>query len=492
MILENGVNINNQELLDRYFSFKAVWQEIVLNEASYRVTLEAIDTEKYGLYDINKNIKKLLDYRSGEIKNLEIPWLTSEKKADMSCLERSMNLNDGRFYSQNKQYISQLTKNGEFVFTEKTAVLLWLFLLLHQQAHCNIHEKTDDIERQNKWDLKELNGKTAMEFMMSELQKEGFTDNANIKYDSEFYIPDDMERFVLPFWDGTLQTNAPMEVVKIINGSNHCTVILEGTTLKRFLRPGEYLYAVRKGGAFVHFLPRFSVSGTMCITAGESGLNVSEKGGGSRKWNTEPVTEPSTWSYSSGIGLFAADAKGRLHVTSTQKISMLSKKVISVHTSCEDYALLLADGTLQSNIWKFDKQKNLLSISLGLNSAAAIRNNCTVVWSDGTPISTEEDGPAVEVCTYEKHFIWLDAAGRAHTDKGLLDENGIAAVGICQYGYVYAKESNIYKVDFHNLRKSIQHTNGKCEINEISVSNEVLVYKSTDEKCSFQWIEITR
>ncbi len=323
-----------------------------------------------------------------------------------------------------------VTENGKRRFSPEAATELYLYFLLHALA-CISPDKKESLSAL-KADLDQLCpiSVTAQRFENTFV----LSCNASVNIDCP-----------LPFYNGSQNRDEPLDIVEFTNPKDHpITVTVKDTVLRRVIPAKKSLYALRKGGQLVCFLPRFRIDGKIVTYFWEGSLYNEYSGIRERVETAHPV--PVSWARSNEYGTFIVDKAGKLDETTSWPDIFPEKPIVMVDTCALDYGMLFADGTVDSRIRK-KNWKNLISIKLGLNSAAAIDSTRQVVLHDGTPVQSIQ---AVDVRTYNTHYICMDASGKVKTDTGLNLAEPAYGIAIHRDGFAVAFRNSIKLFDFTN------------------------------------------
>lgn len=352
------------------------------------------------------------------------------------------------------EVLDEVTQQGKRDFTCEAAVELYLYFLLHMQA--GILPNTGVSLARLRRDLNRL-----CPITQKQLSEER---------DLELFLPADAQdqTVVLPFYTGNLPVGA-LEVVQLHNPyqDRALRVVIGTTTLERTLPPDSRIYALRKGGQYVSFLPRFSLD--------EDVLVRMESGRLCTFWQEHPefiqtdIKDPVCWSRSAVCGWLLTDREGKLDEKIGWPDTVPKLPVISVSAFGEDYCMLLSDGSVLAafpkNAWT-----DTLSVFLRLNAAIAINSRRVPILEDGRKIS---DVKAVAAYAEEGHYICIDTEGRVHTDVPLERQETAYAASICGQGYVLATKSAILRYSF----------SGKCDqqwnipdVTELTASDRAIAY----------------
>ncbi|MDO5422382.1 MAG: hypothetical protein Q4F41_01485 [Eubacteriales bacterium] len=485
----DGIIVIGKEVLYDHFSFKGVWQAIEPVSAPYRETLKDFPKSIETL-----QIHALLNYLENP-KTWTCPaWVRNLRKdgtVDEHALKTWLgSLKKADFWEKNQQAIRELIQSGGRPFSPRATALLCLFLLLHIQAGREIGEPEADRLSSGNWDLEELNHFTAIEFMKRRLLRENLLEQSGRQKWGIWNLTEESPEFTLPYWKGTGQPDAPLELVKLVHhGKTPLLLILEGTSLTRQLFPEEWIYAIRKGSCYVDFLPRFTVSEDTCLTLRDGKLTAYESGGKEIPVSMKFAEPPASWAFDEAFGILAVGEQGELSIRSLDPMEPPEKRAVFASLFSHTYGLLLEDGSIRSNCWDMQGWSGMLAFTLGLNHAAAIREDRSLALTRGSIPEASGDCKAASVRVYEEHVIWLDTRGSIHTEqkKGRAWKSfpGAAAVEVCQSGYLIAWEKGIYRIPFGNGEgKGEEETplvKENRKITEMAASDTLLVYRTLDD-----------
>lgn len=272
----------------------------------------------------------------------------------------------------------------------------------------------------------------------------------------------------LAYYTGSQNQEHLLNVVEFKNPTKDpITVWVKDTVLNRTIPAKKSVYALRKGGQLVCFLPRFRMDGKIATYLWEGSL-YNEFGGIREKVDTE-LAMPVSWARSNEYGTFIVDKTGKLDESAAWPDNFPEKPVVMADTCALDYCMLFADGTAQSRIRKRD-WNHLIFVNIGMNSAAAIDNTRQVVLADGKRIPGIQ---AAEVRTYKSHYICMDAKGNIQTDTGLTLEETVYGIAASRDGFAVACRNHIRMYDFgNNCRKQWNVSN----VSEIAVDDGLMAY----------------
>lgn len=323
-----------------------------------------------------------------------------------------------------------VTENGKRRFSPEAATELYLYFLLHALA-CISPDKKESL--------------SALKADLDQLCPVSVTAQ---RFENTFALSCDASGSSdcpLAYYDGSQNQEQPLNIVEFTNPKDHpVTVTVKDTVLTRVIPAKKSLYALRKGGQLVCFLPRFRMDGKIVTYVWEGNLYNEYAGIREQVKTAHPV--PVSWARSNEYGTFIVDTAGKLDETASWPDIFPEKPIVMVDTCALDYGMLFADGTVESQIRKRN-WKNLISIALGLNSAAAINSARQVVLHDGTLIQGIQ---AAEVRTYNTHYICMDASGKVQTDTGLRLAEPAYGIAVHREGFAVAFRNCIKLFDFTN------------------------------------------
>ena len=150
------------------------------------------------------------------------------------------------------------------------------------------------------------------------------------------------------------------------------------------------------------------------------------------------------------------------------------------------YGILQEDGTLLTNAAGFAHTVGLLAFQAGLNFAAGIQIDRSLLGAGSRIWPEENTQGAVEIRGWEDHVIWLDQFGGVHTDmqdgRRWKEFIGAHAVEICQKGYLIAWKNQICLVSFGSeegrAQSAVVLAEAEGDITEIAASDRLLAYRS--------------
>lgn len=362
-------------------------------------------------------------------------------------------------FEQNmRDLLDTLTEEGKKVLSYACAVELYIYLLLHIQAGL----------------LPKMPNSTSFKRLSVDLEQGS---PANMKTGKNITItPAHTPEYTLrPFYSGTDSAKGRLEIVSIYNPEEHmvsCTVGIEGCVLQRTIAPGSRIYALRKNGAYISFLPRFVLVGTTVLLLENEKLCTLWKE--TTSYCETSIEHPVCWTHSNEYGTFVLNQNGTLDENSCWPEELPDRPVVAVTAFGMDYCMLLENGSVNSRLMK-KGWEDLIAVSLGLNSGIAIGADRVPVQKDGKRLSLKN---IIAACALDKHYLCLDADGHVFTDSDLKMSGKIYAASICPKGYVLAKEKGIWLIDFQN--KIVQSWPHLCA-EELAASEEQIVYFDQQE-----------
>lgn len=234
-----------------------------------------------------------------------------------------------------------------------------------------------------------------------------------------------------------------LSIVQIVNSAAQSAhVSLAGTTVSRTLQSGEHAFILRKAGAYVDFLPQFTLRGSVCFSSAPNGLAL---------YNIQADAEdllplnapPSSWAVTKENGTLLVDSSGCLLHEYTQLTQ--TQPIVHAQARGYRYGLLTSDGALVSN-----RPGPAWTDVIGF---AMDRMNLLAIASDRTLLSTMHGisgQNALRVCLHGGHFLWLDTAGCVHSDAGIeaAVDAPVSAIALCEAGYVVALPTEVVAFDF--------------------------------------------
>lgn len=352
-----------------------------------------------------------------------------------------------------RQTLDDVTEMGKRRFPPEAATELYLYFLLHALA------AVDPGQKQSISVLKaDLNRRCPI------------SDGAQFSERRFILSCDANGNSVCPlaYYHKGYQGNQLLSVVEFVNPHKYpITLTVKDTILTRVIPAEKSVFALRREGKLVCFLPRFRLEGKIATFVWEKKLY--NEHGGIREQVDTVYAQPVSWARSSEYGTFIVDWSGRLDESAAWPDSIPEGTIVMVDGCALDYCMLLADGTVDSRIKKRN-WKDLISVSLGLNSAAAIDQNRNAVLSNGKKIP---DIQAAEVRTYHQHYICMDAKGNIQTDTGLALSEAVCAIAIGRDGFAVACADSIRLFDFENNCCKTWKVSG---VSEIEIDSGLLVY----------------
>lgn len=345
-----------------------------------------------------------------------------------------------------------LTQKGKRRFSPEAASELYLYFLLHALA---------GVSPDNRESLSVLQADLDKSCPVSELAQ---------CYESSFSLSCNADgSCVCPLaYETGSPDDGPLSIVELKNPQSHSVCLtVKDTLLTRTIPGGASVYALRKNGRLVCFLPRFRLDGRIATYLWQGKLY--HECAGIREQVDMTLSRPVSWAASSEFGTFLVDQSGKPDETAAWPEVWPEKAIVMVDACALDYAMLLADGTVESRIRK-QGWEGLLSISLGLNSGAAIDRTRQVLLPDGTRI---RGIAAVEAKTCGEHYICMDANGRIKTDTGLALQEAACGVSVGQAGFAVACREKLCLYDFDNTCRRTWNVPG---ITELEVGDGVLAY----------------
>jgi len=256
---------------------------------------------------------------------------------------------------------------------------------------------------------------------------------------SSITIPEGSSALELPLYTAG---DGKLSIVQLINESSGSThVSLSGSTVSRTLQSGEYTFVLRKAGAFVDFLPIFTLSGNVCLSSCEAGLKLLNVQ--TEEEDVLPLdTPPSSWTITRESGTILVDPSGTLHAAYTQLTQ--TAPIVQAQASGDRHCLLMADGTLSSNrpgpAWT-----NVISFATHRTNLFAIAASRTIV----STIDGVSGANAMRVCVHGSRFLWLDTEGCVHSDAGIETAISapVSAIALCEAGYIVALPKEVVAFD---------------------------------------------
>lgn len=483
MILQD-VDIGNKFTLHDYFSFTAVWGCIRPNSGPYRNSLERFIAA--GSERVDQEIKRALEYLetkesdSSEAKTAHVPQaiksFLQDARIDMDALKKELyvfvpDFIPG-FWERNAESLKALIRREDMSFTPAAANLLYLFLLLHIQARRDIGEAKKD---------QEVLG-VMKDMLASVAVKEG---KLEVAHAAAIRIPAGSGQLTLPYRSAT--TEGALELVPIENASGENTsVMLDGTVLRRTLGSGKRLYALRKGGAYMGYLPRLTASERWFLTVDDNRLR--RLGDDAEKdYDAGPGMRIAAWAYDASLGYFLVGEDGAVFSRSQEYVPSIDKKAVLASTYADIYAILLEDGSLESNDDGIKAWDHMVFVSVGLNGAMGIREDGTLVATRGVHAPRDEGRRPLAAYSYNEHWICMDALGKGWAD--LWEPywcpacGAICAIGICEKGYIVGTANGVFLVPFASSAewKTLFQV---PEIEELAVSDEIITCLDRNGKFS--------
>lgn len=367
-------------------------------------------------------------------------------EAYAKLIDRSPSINwlpDGRMADDVEAFLLEMTHQGTKAFSPENAVMLFLYLLLHLQIGLSpMHADS----------LQQLHAMFGDDLC---------TDNA-IKLD-------DKEQFIDlgDAYNGAGGSAGRMEIVEFIGAPTAAVELsIRNTPLRRRVNPGERLYAIRKEGKFVSFLPRFVPAGEAVLLMDNAQLCIRYQNQ-THHLQTE-FESPANWAYAMEYGTFILSKDGRLDPDNVCLETEQDQPCVAVSAMGLDYCLLRADGEVDTAIEKTGWH-DLIHISLGLNAAIAIRADRRAILSDGTVLRFAD---VVDAQAYNEHYICLNAQGQVYADGGLRC-SGAQAIAISEAGYAVALEDKVCIYGFDgSVRGSLPE-----RVTELAASDRALIYR---------------
>lgn len=257
---------------------------------------------------------------------------------------------------------------------------------------------------------------------------------------STITLPEGAPALTLPLYTSG---KGPLSIVQIINSaSSPVQVSLAGTTVSRTLQGGEHAFVLRKAGAYVDFLPQFTLHGHVCFSSSANGLSLYNIQADAEDWLPLP-TPPSSWAITKEHGTLLVSPAGQLHEAYTQ----LSQNQPIVHAQAcgYHYGLLTAGGELLS-----DRAGASWADLIGF---AMDRMNFLGIASDRTLVSALPGiagRKVLRVCLHGEHYLWLDTEGCVHSDAGIEAniDAPVSAIALCEAGYVAALPNQVIAFGF--------------------------------------------
>lgn len=484
----HGIIVEGREVLHDQFSLKEVWQAVEPFSAPYREMLSHLKKT-----EVELRIEVLLNFLEGK----ESPagrsearrFLEKELPAGQAAASWLLEAGYGTFVEKNKEKIRELSETVEEIHSLRGAALLCLFLMLHIQAGRDLEEAAEDRKDSGKlWEVEAFNGISAVEYMKKRLHQEALP--ASRERDGawgEIGSGLEEEELVLPFWTGAGQESALLETVWFENRTEKPVQIrLAGTSLTRQVFPEERLYLLRKGAWYVDFLPRFQVSEELCFVSSDRQILWRDAEGAK---GVLPVRfdEPlSDWAYEEGTWLVGVKENGQAVIRGRDVRICPDMRVVKADVFGPVYGILQEDGTLLTNVAGFAHTGGLLAFQAGLNCAAGIQIDRSLLGAGSSIWPEENTQGAVEIRGWEDHVIWLDQFGGVHTDmqdgRRWKEFIGAHAVEICQKGYLIAWKNQICLVSFGSgegrAQSAVVLAEAEGDITEIAASDRLLAYRS--------------
>lgn len=343
-----------------------------------------------------------------------------------------------------KQALDDVTEMGKRRFPPEAATELYLYFLLHALAG------VDPDKKQSIGVLKADLDRLCPISEGAQFSESRFILSCDAKGNS--ICP-------LAYYLNGKNSTQPLSVVEFVNPYKHpVTLVVKDTILTRAIPPKKSVFALRKEGKLVCFLPRFRMEGKIATYVWEG--NLYNECGGIREQVDTIHTEPVSWARSSEYGTFIVDRLGKLDESAAWPESIPEKTIVMVDACALDYCMLYDDGTVDSRIKKHN-WKDLISVSLGLNSAAAIDQTRNALLSDGTKIHGIQ---SAEVRTHHGHYICMDAKGNIQTDTGLSLADAVYGISIGKDGFAVACQNSIKLFDFENNCRKTWNISGASEI----------------------------
>ena len=354
--------------------------------------------------------------------------------------------------------VEELTDKGQAVFSPEMVIRFALFFFLHMQAMVTDFAEED------------------VAFMKGELKGRNYSIGTVVR------IPFENQELTLPFFQGSNQLPGHLDIVRIEYDASHDEgagfsekgVALQGTNIRRSVPKNGCVFALRTGGLYTGFLPRFSLSGAVGSLPQGKRLyhtSISQK---SSFVNLSPsLGTPVSWSHSNEYGDFLIDDHGVLDESLLyRKLRFPNKKAVRVEAVGSDFAVLYADGSGEFGVRKHGWEC-LLDFALSVNNGIAINAGRSLLLEDGTQIASSG---AVTCDCAEGHYIWTDAQGRAYTDSGLenVEDTTCLSAAVCAAGYLLGGKNVIRWYDFSNAL--VHQTTVKGEVRELRADGHMAAW----------------
>ncbi len=185
-----------------------------------------------------------------------------------------------------------------------------------------------------------------------------------------------------------------------------------------------------------------------------------------------------SFAYTDRLGLIAIDADGKVlrHGGSVALQIPTDRKMVCVSAYLSNYILLDERGEIHTNIrMDLSGWRNLRYVYVGLNSAAGVKRDGTIVSAGVQDLSALAG--AARVFTYhgqERHFFVIFENGSAQDDECVVYTD-VTAAALTEKGYYYAKTDGwVYQRSYG--RKEEPYTKLPQTANEILPANDGLVY----------------
>lgn len=257
---------------------------------------------------------------------------------------------------------------------------------------------------------------------------------------SSITIPEGTAALELPLYTAG---DGKLSVARLINESSEPVhVTLAGSTVSRTLQSGEYTFVIRKAGAFVDFLPIFTLRGNVCLSSCADGLRLFNVQ--TEEEDFLPLdTPPASWAITKENGTLLVDPSGALHAGYTQLTQ--TNPIIQAQASGYRHCLLTAEGVLVSNRPGPD-WTDIISFAMDHTNLLAIASGRSILSTSTGASGTN----AMRACVHGSHFLWLNAEGCVHSDAGIETaiSNPASAIALCEAGYVIALPKEVIAFDF--------------------------------------------